>query len=120
MDVSSVAITASGAERRRHERVVRPLDGWRGGVIETPVHIYDLSEGGCFITSLHEQEPGVAMLLKIHLPPGVWISVHAETLRGRSDAGFAVRFIDMSDETRACLMRALDLLQTEDGAEAYV
>jgi PilZ domain len=110
----------SGADRRQHDRFVRPLDGRRIGAIDTPVHIYDLSEGGCFITSLYHEQPGTPMQLTIHLPQDVWIAVYAETLRGGSDAGFAVRFTRMSDHARMCLMQALDILRVGEGAELHV
>ena len=42
-----------GIEKRRHVRVAGPFDGYRLGLLDTPVRIYDLSEGGCFITSPH-------------------------------------------------------------------
>jgi len=43
--------------------------------------------------------------------PGVqWVEVKAETLYRRPGFGFAVKFIDVPDETRARLVRALDVV----------
>jgi hypothetical protein len=40
---------------RRYPRVADPFDAFRvSSAIELPVRIYNLSEGGCFITSKHE------------------------------------------------------------------
>ena len=88
-----------GAERRRHDRVAGPFDGRRLGVLHTPVQIYDLSEGGCFINSLYEQRPGIAIELEIDLPDEGWIRVHCETLYTKPGFGYAVRFVDMAGDT---------------------
>jgi hypothetical protein len=104
--------------RRRHKRVDGPFDGLRIGALETPVQLYDLSLGGCFINSMHQQQPGVKLLLKIDLPYEGWITVNAETLYRRGEFGFAVRFIDMSDEATARLNRALETLHERAPHEA--
>ena len=98
-------------ERRGHLRVPGPFDGKRVGAIETPVRIYDLSEGGCFITSFHETEKGRQFTLKIDLPFEGWISVKAETLYGKLGFGFAVRFTEMTDDVRARLDRSLEKIR---------
>jgi hypothetical protein len=98
-------------ERRQSERLAGPFDGMRIGVLETPVRIYDLSEGGCFINSLHDQQPGVAFRLKIDLPYAGWVHVKAETLYLKPGFGFAVRFIEMTEETETRLRLALQQLK---------
>lgn len=97
----------AGACRRQHKRVDGPFDGFRIGALETPIQLYDLSRGGCFINSMHQQQPGVVLSLKIELPYEGWISVKAESLPGRGEFGFAVRFVEMSDEAAARLERAV-------------
>ena len=94
-------------DRRQHDRFAGPFDGLRLGGLEIPVRIFDLSEGGCFVTAIHEQQPGIALLLKIELPYEGWITVTAETLYRKPDFGFAVRFVEMSDESATRLQRAL-------------
>jgi len=102
----------SGAEdRRQYTRVIGPFDGKRLGELETPVRIYDLSEGGCFINSLHEQQPDVTMMLRIELPKEGWITVKARTLYRKPDFGFAMRFLDMTDEAAARLKRTIRRLR---------
>jgi len=96
--------------RRRHKRVDGPFDGLRVGALETPVQLYDLSRGGCFINSMHQQQPGIKMLLKIDLPYEGWITVTAETLYRRGEFGFAVRFVDMSVDASTRLEKALQAL----------
>ncbi len=97
----------AGACRRQHKRVDGPFDGFRIGALETPIQLYDLSRGGCFINSMHQQQPGVVLLLKIDLPYEGWISVKAESLAGRGEFGFAVRFVEMTDDAAARLERAV-------------
>jgi PilZ domain len=96
------------AERRRvHTRVYGPFDGIRIGALETPVQLYDLSRGGCFINSMHHQQPGIKLLLKIDLPHERWITVNAETLPRSNEFGYAVQFVKMSDESAERLERFL-------------
>jgi PilZ domain-containing protein len=110
--LESVTRTATDApdDRRQHDRVPGPFDGCRIGLIDTPVRIYDLSLGGCFINSAHEQQSGVPLVLKIHLPHEGWVTVKGETLYGRAGFGFPVRFVEIEDDQRLCLERSLDRL----------
>ena len=101
-------------DRRQFDRIPGPFDGRRVGALETPVRIYDLSEGGCFINSLHEQQPGVVFRLKIDVPFEGWIDLKAETLYRNPGFGFAVCFIEMNEETKMRLRRALQQLKTPD------
>ncbi len=98
-------------DRRGHFRVPGPFDGKRIDALETPVRIYDLSEGGCFITSFQESERGRQFTLKIDLPYEGWIMVKAQTLYGKPGFGFAVRFTEMSEETRTRLDLGLEKLR---------
>jgi PilZ domain-containing protein len=99
--------SGAGEDRRQFTRVIGPFDGRRIGELETPVRIYDLSEGGCFINSLHEQQPDVTVMLKIELPKEGWITVKARTLYRKPDFGFAMRFLEMTDEAAARLKRTI-------------
>ena len=97
--------------RRLHDRVAGPFDAYRIGRLETPVRLYDLSLGGCFVNSFHEQQEGAPITLKIDLPQEGWITVNAETLYRRPGFGFAVRFVNMDAETESCLERTIQLLK---------
>jgi hypothetical protein len=110
---ASASIAALTADRRTSERVPGPFDAWRVGTLETPVRIFDISLGGCFVHAMHEQERGVVVLLKIQLPETGWLELKAETLYRRPGFGFAVRFIDTPPDTLERLARALDLLNAE-------
>jgi hypothetical protein len=98
-------------DRRLHDRVCGPFDGLRLGALETPVRIFDLSEGGCFINSMHDQQVGIQVMIKIDLPYEGWITVKLETLYRKPGFGFAARFVEISDETAERLERALQKLR---------
>jgi hypothetical protein len=99
------------ANRRQHVRVTGPFDGRRVGLIETPVQIYDLSEGGCFVNSMQEQTEGREVQLEIVLPGEGTITVTGQTLYSRPGFGFAARFTKVDDGAMAKLVRELDRLR---------
>lgn len=80
-------------------------------MIETPVQIYDLSEGGCFVNSMQEQAEGRDVLLEINLPEEGPVTVTGLTLYSRPGFGFATRFTEVSPEAMAKLTRELDRLR---------
>jgi hypothetical protein len=117
----SLTATSNGlpfaADRRRHTRVEGPFDGWRVAAIETAVRFYDLCEGGCFVNSLHETPPGLAMSFRIDLPGEGTVTVDAETLARKDQLGFAVKFVRISEEDAARLERCLDALRDRSADE---
>ena len=104
------AVETSGADARVHPRVRGPFDGLRIGVIDTPVSVYDLSEGGCFVTCPLPQPTGAEIDLKIELPGEGWIAAKGRAIREFAEFGFALEFIDMEADDRARLGRVLDRL----------
>ena len=105
--VTQPSDTAATADRRQHVRVPGPFDGRRIGVLPIPVQIYNLSEGGCFVNSVHDQLPGVPVVLEIDLPDEGPIRVKGETLYAKPEFGYAVRFVEMTEELSIRLQRAL-------------
>ena len=87
-----------GAERRRYPRHPGPFDGARLSVLETPLQLFDLSVGGCFVNSLYEQKVGVIFKIRIDFPGEPGIPVRAQVLYCRP-GGYAVQFVDTDDET---------------------
>lgn len=61
-------------ERRQHDRAPGPFDEWRVGLLDVPVRIYDISEGGCFVSAMHEQQAGIVFVLKVDLPHAGWMT----------------------------------------------
>jgi hypothetical protein len=106
----SQSSTDSLSDRREHLRIRGPFDGRREGLMDTPVRVYDLSRGGCFITSLYEQPPGIRLTLHIDLPGEVVFTLLGETLAHQNEFGFAVKFVDVDTDTAARLERAIDRL----------
>jgi hypothetical protein len=104
--LSSVANEFVGERsRRRYERVTGPFDG----LLESAVLVYDLNLGGCFVNSSRESVAGTTSQLKINLGEEGWIAVNAETLYSH-EHGFAVRFLDLNDDTTARIVRTVDAL----------
>ena len=107
---NGLTMGADSRDRRRNERFTGPFDGFRVDVLETPMSIFDLSRGGCFVNASHEQAPGVRFKMKIDLPRVGWVTLTAETLYVRSGYGFAVRFVDLDESTASRLEQGLDNL----------
>jgi hypothetical protein len=97
----------ASAERRRHVRVDGPFDGCRRGVMDTPVLILNLSQGGCFVDSRLEADPGRSLVLGLCTADGEWIDVTAEVIHNQPGIGFAVRFGEISETTRDILTRII-------------
>ena len=104
------AIGLAATNRRKSDRIPGPFDAWRVGVLHTPVRIYDISLGGCFVNAMHEQAPGIVVTLEVQLPGEGTLELKAKTLYRRPGFGFAVRFIDMDPQKRARLAHALQAL----------
>jgi hypothetical protein len=105
--LTGAAEAVAAADRRQHVRVPGPFDGRRLGVIPIEVRIYDLSQGGCFVNSMHEQKSGVVIALEIDVPGEGWIRVKGKTLYAKPEFGFAVRFVEMTEELSMRIEQAL-------------
>jgi hypothetical protein len=92
---------------RRNPRVAGPFEARRLGAVELPLRIHDLSLGGCLIESYHDVAVGRRIELEIELPGEGWVTLPAETLYLRENFGFAVKFLDMDEQTRVKLARAV-------------
>jgi hypothetical protein len=111
-EATSPAEESADRNRRQHIRCAGPFDGRRAGLLETPIRIYDLSEGGCFINALHTTtSAGQRLEFKIQLPFEGWINVRAVALYDRADFGFAVQFVDLAEHTRERIARTIKKLQ---------
>ncbi len=110
--------SADPFDLRRDLRVAGPFDGRWVGALTVPLRIHDLSLGGCLIQAYHEQAPGRRFTLEIELPDAGWIEIEAESIYVREGYGFAARFVEMTDETRASLERVIRRLGRLAKAEA--
>ena len=89
--------------RRKDMRVAGPFEGRWVGALTVPVHIHDLSLGGCLIHAYHEQVPGRRFTLEIDLPYRGSVTVEAESLYVRAGYGYAAKFVKVSPETQVIL-----------------
>ena len=112
---STIAHTEDGAAARRKDlRVAGPFEGRWVGALSVPVHIHDLSLGGCLIQAFHEQAPGRRFTLEIELPYHGWVTVEAESIYVRDGYGFAAKFLEMSDEVRNAIEAVIWRLLSKD------
>lgn len=105
---------SGGARNRLDPRVEGPFDGRRVDILMTPLRIHDLSRSGCLIQWYHEQTPGRRFTLEMELPDAGWLRVEAEPVYNRSDYGFAVKFVDVPEETLAKLDAVIERLRVKD------
>ena len=120
--VEARGTTALGMTRqwiKRAPRINGPFDGRRVGELTLDLSIHDLSISGCLIESFHEVSEGRRMTLEIDLPEGT-IRVTAESVYTRPDFGFAVKFVDLSPQTRAVLARTVFQRLTKSPGEQGV
>jgi hypothetical protein len=96
-----------GKTKKRAPRINGPFQGrWRGA-IDLDLTIHDLSITGCLIESFHEMPAGRRMTIEIDLPDEGTVSVVAESVYPRQDFGFAVKFVEMTPQTKVHLARAV-------------
>jgi hypothetical protein len=107
-EFSSISLGLAATDRRESDRIPGPFDAWRIGLLQTPVRLYDISLGGCFVHAMHEQRPGVVVLLRVQIPNAGLLDIKAESIYSRPGFGFAVRFIDMDDTAKDRLALALE------------
>ena len=98
---------------RRSPRVAGPFEARRLGDFDLPLRIHDLSLGGCLIESYHEVPVGIRIQLEIDLPAEGPVALQGETLYLRENYGFAVKFVDMDEQTRVKLARVVVQLLRE-------
>jgi hypothetical protein len=99
-------------ENRKHQRVPILVEVlWEGGTRSAGARTTDISEGGCFIDTIGHAAVGETIDLKLLLPDGEWMPVHAEVVYELPRTGFGVRFTEISDYDRK---RLKALLKTEE------
>lgn len=94
-------------KRRRHPRVIKPLDGtWRGQSGASPCRIPDISWGGCFIETV--SAPSVGERTVVTVPAGGrMIEIAGSVQYVERNMGFAVQFDELTAEQREALAHVL-------------
>lgn len=94
---------------RRYVRVAGPFEGHHVGPPRMPILVYDLNQGGGFVSFIHDQPDASLLELQISLPYVGRVTVHAEPVT-RQAFGIGVRFVDVDDDTTARLARAVEAM----------
>ena len=96
-------------ERRAFPRAPGVLDGtWFGS--GQRCRITSLSVKGCYIESLTPPEKSVRVRVQLELPQQGPVSVHGEVAYREPSMGFAIRFLDVTQEDHEKLAQAVDFL----------
>jgi len=92
----------------RVRQIAGPLEGYRLGITDVPVRIFDLTLDGCLVDMNFGTLTGKSTRLQIDLPGEGWTLVHCETLHIAGHNAFAVKFIRLDEEVRNRIGRAID------------
>jgi hypothetical protein len=92
----------------RVRQIAGPLEGYRLGVTDVPVRVFDLTLDGCLVELSFGTLTGRNIRLQVDVPGEGWTLLHCETLHIAGDNAFAVKFVRMEEEIRARIWRALD------------
>ena len=92
----------------RVRKIAGPLEGYRLGITDVPVRIFDLTLDGCLVNMNFGTLTGGSTRLQIDLPGEGWTLVHCETLHIAGHNAFAVKFIRLDEEVRNRIGRAID------------
>jgi hypothetical protein len=92
----------------RVRQIAGPLEGYRLGVTDVPVRVFDLTLDGCLVELSFGTLSGRSIRLQVDLPGEGWTLIHCETLHIAGDNAFAVRFTRVDEEIRGRIWRAID------------
>jgi hypothetical protein len=89
-------------------QIAGPLEGYRLGVTDVPVRVFDLTLDGCLVELSFGTLTGRNIRLQVDLPGEGWTLIHCETLHIAGDNAFAVKFTRVDEEIRGRIWRAID------------
>lgn len=67
----------------------------------------EISEDGCFIGSAGQEMLGEAISLNVHLPLGVWVTLHGVVISKQFPKGFRLRFTDLTAKNRKLITQVV-------------
>src|SRR5262245_10103191 len=88
-------------------KIAGPLDGYRLGVTDVPVRIYDLTLEGCLVELSFGRLTIKGIRLQIELPVEGWTIVQGDMRHLAGPNIFAVTFTRLDEDTRSRIARAL-------------
>ncbi len=97
-----------GRDRRRHPRINATFDGERLGLMDTPVHIQNLSVSGCFVTTYYPPPSDPRFELKIDLGKHGVVVVEVQTMYVSPEIGYGVSFVTVTDLARRRIEAAVE------------
>ena len=100
--------TADGRDRRRHPRINATFDGERLGLMDTPVHIQNLSVSGCFVTTYYPPPSDPRFELKIDLGKHGVVVVEVQTVYVSPEIGYGVSFVTVTELARRRIEAAVE------------
>ena len=87
------------ADRRSKPRLSVSLDAmWDSSTEAHSARVTNLSESGCYLSSVGEVRPGEIVGFRILLPDDDWLYLEGEVRHHTPRTGFGVQFVDMNDE----------------------
>ena len=92
------------ADRRSKPRLNVSLDAmWDSSTEAHSARVTNLSEAGCYLSSVGDVRPGEIVGFRILLPDGDWLYLEGEVRHHTPKTGFGVQFVDLNEEQTAKL-----------------
>lgn len=98
------------ADRRSKPRLRVSLDAmWDSSTEAHSARVTDLSEGGCYLSSVGDVRQGEIVGFRILLPDDDWLYLEGEVRHHTPKTGFGVQFVDLNQEQQEKLQELLRL-----------
>ena len=92
------------ADRRSKPRLKVSLNAmWDSSTEAHSARVTDLSENGCYLSSVGEVRLGEIVGFRILLPDGDWLYLEGDVRHHTPKTGFGVQFVDLNQEQTAKL-----------------
>jgi hypothetical protein len=99
-------------ERRKHTRILKPIDGrWGGGAASGQCRIGDLGLGGCFVHSLSAPRVGDSTSVSFVTHEGQKLELDGTVVHVEPRIGFSVEFREIAPEEAHDLTAFIEYLQ---------
>ena len=96
------------ADRRSKPRLKVSLDAmWDSSTEAHSARVTNLSENGCYLSSVGDVRRGEIVGFRVMLPEGDWLYLEGEVRHHTPHTGFGVQFTDLNEEQTAKLAALL-------------
>lgn len=82
---------------------------WDSSTEAHSARVTNLSEGGCYLSSVGDVRQGEVVGFRILLPDGDWLYLEGEVRHHTPKTGFGVQFVDLNEEQQEKLQELLRL-----------